>query len=60
MKNINAQALGRLGVGKPKTGLTHAERRRRSELARANLAGIVARRHAVWLARQAGENKHVG
>lgn len=56
MKNKYAQALGRLAAGKPKTGLTDVERRRRSELARANLAGIVARRHALWLERQVNKN----
>lgn len=45
LKNPAAVALGKLGKGKPKTGLTRAERKRRSELARANLKKIHASLH---------------
>lgn len=43
-KNPYAIALGKMGKGKPKTGLTDAERARRSALAKANLEKINARR----------------
>ena len=43
-KNPCAVALGKLGRGKKKTGLTDAERLRRSNLAKANLEKIHARR----------------
>jgi hypothetical protein len=39
-KNKFAVALGKLAKGKPKTGLTNSERKRRSELAIANLKKI--------------------
>jgi hypothetical protein len=42
-KNPYAVALGKMGRGKPKTGLTDAERARRSALAKANLEKIHAR-----------------
>ena len=43
-KNPYAVALGKMGKGRPKTGLTDAERARRSALAKANLVKIHARR----------------
>ena len=43
-KNPYAVALGKMGRGKPKTGLSPAERLRRSNLAKANLEKIHARR----------------
>jgi uncharacterized protein YnzC (UPF0291/DUF896 family) len=43
-KNPYAVALGKLGKGKKKTGLTDAERARRSALAKANLEKIHARK----------------
>lgn len=43
-KNPYAVALGKMGKGKPKTGLTDAERARRLALAKANLEKIHARR----------------
>jgi hypothetical protein len=39
-----ASRLGKLAKGKPKTGLSRAERKRRSELAKANLARINGRK----------------
>jgi hypothetical protein len=44
IKNPYAVAIGKMGKGKPKTGLTDAERLRRSNLAKANLEKINARR----------------
>ena len=44
MKNQNAVMLGRMAKGKPKTGLTDAERLRRSNLAKANLQKIHQKR----------------
>jgi len=43
-KNPYAVERGKLGRGKPKTGLSPAERLRRSNLAKANLEKIHARR----------------